>query len=148
MTDTQSSIGAVQEAGPAPGTQQYRSHSSIDDSIKYRMRYYTSIHLLYSQQVPDGPENRANCRISPPKPRQCPRSKSDHSNQRQREQGEGNCAASYQVNRVLGQHHLNIIHGFKTLNVNGPLSSDQHPHQQQGPLLQSRPPLHRFHKFN
>ena len=104
--------------------------------------------LLYSPQVPDGPENRANCRIPTPKPRQCPRSKSDHSNQRQREQGERKCAASYQVNRVLGQHHLNIIHGFKTLNVNGPLSSDQHPRQQQGPPLQSRPPLHRFHKFN
>ena len=35
VTDTQSSIGAVQEAVPAPGTQQYRSHSGIDDSIKY-----------------------------------------------------------------------------------------------------------------
>ena len=35
VTDTQSSIGAVQDAVPAPGTQQYRSHSGIDDSIKY-----------------------------------------------------------------------------------------------------------------
>ena len=32
VTDTQSSIGAVQDAVPAPGTQQYRSHSGIDDS--------------------------------------------------------------------------------------------------------------------
>ena len=64
--------------------------------------------LLYSPQVPDGPENRANRGFPSPKPRQCPRSKSDHSNQRPREQGERKCAASYQVSRVLAQHHLNI----------------------------------------
>ena len=127
------------------------SNTGRNQALMSQLRSETSTccnSLLYSPQVPDGPENRANCRIPTPKPRQRPRSKSDHSNQGQREQGERNCAASYQVNRVLGQHHLNIIHGFKTLNVNGPLSSDQHPHQQQGPLLQSRPPLHRSHKFN
>ena len=89
------------------------SNTGRNQALMSQLRSETSTccnSLLYSPQVPDGPENRANCRIPTPKPRQRPRSKSDHSNQGQREQGERNCAASYQVNRVLGQHHLNISH--------------------------------------
>ena len=82
VTDTQNTIGAVQEAVPAPGTQQYRLTSLLEPSI---------VHPCVIYQVPDGSKDRSDCWVPSSKSRQRP-PKSHHSDKRQRE-GERHCAA-------------------------------------------------------
>ena len=102
VTDTQNTIGAVQAAVPAPGTQQYRSKVKNYElewgKFQELKDIVLNVGLFFPDsavQVPDGPKDRPDCWVPSSESWQHA-SQGYHPYQRQR-QGERHSAAGHQV---------------------------------------------------